>query len=271
MFMLAQWAAATNITRFDTAIGQIDSYNVTEHDKLPPPIPEKTVVALPANSADRTGSTADRPMWGFRNGVGFGSGLYLWNPYDNTGVPDVIRAMNTDKEAGYGFDNWKVPSRTELDALISRGAPTETAKQFLLSLDSRWPATIGTAFDVTPYIWMTQEAGNPSWANSFAIPCQNFNGASFVTVKTFTGYVHTAVGPVTNALSLFPAQYKNYNRPDPHIGQIQVALKAPNTVPDIIKACEAILKDTIAKVSTGYAPFAALLATRSTGSVNYLP
>jgi hypothetical protein len=52
---------------------------------------------------------------------------------------------------------------------------------------------------------------------------------------------------------------------------IQVALKPPATVQDVVKACEAILKDDIGKASTGNNPYAALLATRSTGTVEYLP
>lgn len=272
VWMTAQWQStrlnAADFQKFlDT---EVAGYQSQEHATLPPQIPAGTVIALPANESLRTANTANLPMWAVPDAAAVP--LAFWAP-DNTGEPLILRTMNTDPVQGYGFTDWKMPSRSELDALVSRGAASQTAKEFLVSLDPKWPARLGKALDVVPYIWTTQPAGVPSWANSAAIRCENFNGASFVEVARFTGYVHTAVGPATNLLLNYPAEYKNNNRPDPHIGTIQVALKPPSTVQDIINACKVILAGDINKAlgSTAWAPYAAFLATRSTGSVNYLP
>ena len=96
-----------------------------------------------------------------------------------------------------------------------------------------------------------------------------------MTITTFTGYLHTAIGPVTNSLGGYPANYRNYNRPTGSLKEIIITV--PNTAPLQAKldACKTALKNDISKAFAGgvgdLKTLATTMTTRSTGNVNYLP
>jgi hypothetical protein len=283
-WMLAQWQSA----RLDTAefdkflndqiIGP-GSYFDQEHTVLGTPIPANTVIVLPAEVTKRTDDTTNLPMWGFNSAGGIQSSYWLPSRND-VGVPKAINQLNTTA-AGYGFKDWKVPSRAELDALLSRGSASQTARTFIASLNAgpQWPV-LDNFLGTMPYIWTTQEAGNPSWTGSPAVQCFWFNQltGSKTIIRTYTGYVHTAVGPVTNFLSGYPASYQNYNRPMPYyvdsFGKIQDLeyIDLSNSKDQTVGHCDAIMNDAVNRAfNSGATLYATLLATRNTGDVNYLP
>jgi hypothetical protein len=237
-WMKGQWQSSRlTASAFDDFLkAQIEDYQKAEHDALPPPIPANAVIALPANAALRTSDTKNMPMWGFNQKS---MSPLSWDPYNQfKGVAENLQQMNADAAAGYGLKDWQVPSRSQLDALLSRGAA-------------------GTG-------------GSPAWAGSPATICTGFTGTQFVVLVFPIGYMHTAVGPVTGSLAGYPAQYRNYNRPDFRDTEIKVVASSPQAV---IQLCYRTLNDKIAKFFTSGSPTvnATLLATRSTGSVNYLP
>ena len=280
-WMLAQWQSTRlDPGPFDAFLkDQIFGYYDTEQAALGTPIPANTVIVLPADATKRTDDTTQLPMWGFNSAGGLQSSYWLPSRND-VGVPKAINQLNTTA-AGYGFKDWTVPSRAQLDALLSRGSASQTARQFIASLNAgpQWPILdnfLGTA----PYIWTTQEAGIPSSANSPAVQCFWFNAAngSNHIIKTYTGYVHTAVGLVTNPLSGYPASYPNYNRPMPYyvdsFGKVQYLqyIDLSNSTDQSAGHCDAIMNDAINRAfNSGANLYATLLATRNTGDVKYLP
>ena len=223
-------------------------------------------------------------MWGVPNAVAKDN--LKWDPSNNAaGVPALIAAMNASKDRGFGYQDWRLPSRAELDTLLARGPASQSATQFLFSLSPQWDRglqAMGLA-EFSPYIWTNQPAGIPSWDGSPAIPCKYFNSlaAGDVTITTFTGYLHTAVGPLTNSGSGYPANYRNYNRPpsngpiDGNIKEIHINVKDSLPLQQKIDAGMAVLKDDIAKAIDRSELWdvsqAAVLVIRNTGDVNYLP
>ena len=280
-WMKAQWQS-TNLKegQFDAFVkDEIEGYYDAEQVALGQPIPANTVIVLPADSTLRTDDTTQLPMWGFNSAGGIQSSYWLPSRND-VGVPKVINQMNTTA-AGYGLKDWTVPSRAQLDALLSRGTAGQTARQFIASLNAgpQWPV-LDNFLGTMPYIWTTQEAGTPSSTNSPAVQCFWFNSAtgSKHIIKTYTGYVHTAVGPVTNSLSGYPASYQNNNRPMPYyvdsFGKIQNLeyIDLSNSTDQSAGHCDAIMNDAVNRAfSSGATLYATLLATRNTGDVNYLP
>jgi hypothetical protein len=270
-WMKGQWQSSRlTASAFDDFLkAQIEDYQKAEHDALPPPIPANAVIALPANAALRTSDTKNMPMWGFNQKS---MSPLSWDPYNQfKGVAENLQQMNADAAAGYGLKDWQVPSRSQLDALLSRGAAGTTAREFLLSLNPGWPTGLGATLSSAPYLWTTQGAGgSPAWAGSPATICTGFTGTQFVVLVFPIGYMHTAVGPVTGSLAGYPAQYRNYNRPDFRDTEIKVVASSPQAVTQL---CYRTLNDKITKFFTSGSPTvnATLLATRSTGSVNYLP
>jgi hypothetical protein len=206
-------------------------------------------------------------MWGFNAAVGKATWpsfySYTLPPFD-TWVDSEIRQLNTTA-AGYGFKDWKVPSRSELDAFLSRGPADTTGKDFLLSLDPDWKRQdLASDLSTAPYIWTTQAPASP-------VVCTGLLPGLAMFVKAFTDYVHTVAGPVTSSLSGYPAQYGNHNRPDVSSAGINIGLASdPQTAyQNCVSALSARVNDYFASESPTM--FATLLATRSTGNVNYLP
>jgi hypothetical protein len=270
MWMLGQWAAATDPdTRFATVTAQISSFDKTEHDALPPPIPTDTIIYLGPDAATRTNNTTHMLMW--RAPSDPLTATPSWIPYDpitpGGAVALDLRVMNS----GGDIKDWRVPTRAELDSLLKMGPTTKSAADFLLSINPDWPHQFALSLDRVnePYIWTDQPAGVPAWKGSPAIACVN-NG---VTVASLTGYLHTAVGPLANSLRGFPSQFQNYSRPDPGQTKISVNLAPGSTQQQMIEACQAVLKaDVLQRWDAnpdGF--FATLLATRNTGDVSYLP
>jgi hypothetical protein len=290
-WMEAQWYGTVKLApgEFDAFLNrEIKDYFGQEQLALGTPIPAGTVIVLPADKTKRTDNTTNLPMWGVPNtAVGtlpYGS-LAWWDPNNNAvGVPALVRDMNAKNDLGWAFNDWRLPSRAELDALLSRGPAGQTARQFLFSVNPKWADLVGSDLDLAPYIWTTQGAGMPSWDGSPAIPCTILNPlAGEVTITTFTGYLHTAVGPVTNSLSGYPATYRNYNRPAGTLTQKGFELKnvsSSDSYQKKLNACTAILNNDVANALAGSAPgsagFLKSLATtmtiRTTGATeNYLP
>lgn len=280
-WMLAQWQSTRlNPGPFDDFLkDQVVGYFDQEKAAKGEPIPANTVIVLPAEATKRTDDTTSLPMWGFNSAGGLQSSYWLPSRND-AGVPKAINQLNTTA-AGYGFKDWKVPSRAELDALLSRGSASQTARAFIASLKAgpQWPI-LDNFLGTMPYIWTTQEAGIPSWTGSPAVQCFWFNSltGSNTIIRTYTGYVHTAVGLVTNSLSGYPASYRNYNRPMPFYidsfgtKQDLEYIDLTNSKDQTAGHCDAIMNDAVNRaLNSGANLYATLLATRNTGDVKYLP
>lgn len=271
-WMIGQWASTQPGTVFDNVLSEIESQNTSEQKAFPPRIPPDTAIVLPKNAALRTDNTAHLPMWGAPAEY---SPVEWWDPIDNSGVPDAISAMNHTTGSGYGFHDWRVPSRTELDALLSRGPASQTGSQFLLSLNPGWDKVLTQPLADAPYIWTTQEAGSPPWAGSPEVVCQR-RTATWVNVATFNDYAHTAVGSLDRNLSGFPAQVRNDNRPEMTLPNVTngisiIQASGAKTDQEAIDYCKTVLHDAYVKVENAPTSLSTLLATRNTGDVNYLP
>ena len=232
----------------------------------------QTAIVLPKNAALRTDNTATPAHVGCASRY---SPVEWWDPIDNSGVPDAISAMNHTTGSGYGFHDWRVPSRTELDALLSRGPASQTGSQFLLSLNPGWDKVLTQPLADAPYIWTTQEAGSPPWAGSPEVVCQR-RTATWVNVATFKDYAHTAVGSLDRNLSGFPAQVRNDNRPEMTLPNVTngisiIQASGAKTDQEAINYCKTVLHDAYVKVENAPTSLSTLLATRNTGDVNYLP
>jgi hypothetical protein len=248
---------------------QVYGYHDREQKTLPPRIPRGTLILLPRNAVDRRSNTRHMPMWAPPTDE-FPDNPALWDPYGVVGplfsnVPFALVVMNELT----AFRNWRAPSRAELDDLLSRGPAGRNARDFLLGLHVTWPRTFIYAINHSPYIWTTQPAGVPAWDGSPVLRCRyrsDIDGIWY-TVKSYTGYLHTAVGPATNSLANYPANYRNHNRPS---GPREIVLTRP---PHTGAHCDSLLRDDVARtwVQRPETFYATLLATRSTGDVNYLP
>ena len=277
-WMKAQWETTVDTpAQFETFLNdQVTGFLNDEKAYLPPEqIPDSTVIELPADPAKRTDTTEGLPMWGVIPDPNYG--LTNWLPDSvakpGEGVPFRRDQMNTNPAYGAAFNNWDVPTRADIDRLLSAGKalnPAQTGKDFLQSLNPVWSAQIAQDLGATPYIWTKQGAGNPSWAHSPAIACQDFDATvmGYLTFAKLTDYEHTAVGPLTGPLSGFPAKYQNYNVPDIGVSHIDMNFTKATSTAAKTDACKAVLKADFAKNA---APDRATFIAIRTTTKNYLP
>jgi hypothetical protein len=273
-WMKAQWNGLRfepSPDEFDRFVsGQIEGYAKEEQGVVGARIPPDVVITLPSDPALRT-STKHMPMW-IAN-LKYGANL-RWDP-STPGVSRTVEwALNilNTTSAGDGYSDWKVPSRSELDALFAgryAAFPTN-GRGFLLKLGSKllqWQGLF-IGIDSIPYLWTSDPAGDPSTSASPSVRCVDHTSTIAKTVATLTGYAHTALGPMTNSLVGYPAGYVLTNIPTSvHALSIDVT---GGTDANAIKLCKDQLQ---AQVTAGFAAGAGaqLLATRSTGDTNYLP
>ncbi len=274
-WMKAQWDGIrfepdpAEFTRFVDE--QIDGYQKKEQEAVPARIPDNAVISLPADSALRT-STRHVQMWLTVEQI---QPDLKWDPSSPTARGSVGEAVNTlnTTAAGAGYKDWAVPSKGDLDSLFSgRSAvfPGTTAATFLAKIaptGTGWSSLLKGLSGKNPYLWSSEVAGIPNTGSSPAITCLNKGAALSKIVGTMTGYTHTAWGPAGASLSGYPSGYTLTNIP--MIRTLQLTANDPNDTV-ALNQCKAQLAAT---VTTGFERGAAaqLLATRTTGDVNYLP
>jgi hypothetical protein len=252
---------------------QINGYQKQEHAALPPRIPPDAILALPAEPTART-STRHVQMW--MTNLKVRQDL-TWDPSTpgaRGSVDEAINTLNTT-DAGEGYKDWKVPSRSELDSLFAgryNPASPADANKFLGRIAPsgvQWRGLLDalTGVQAHPYLWTADPAGVPSTSTSPAVKCVNHISQIAKFLGPITGYAHTALGPTSASLNGYPSGYTLTNVPGVHVLALDVTAQTDDAA---LSACRAMLA---AQVTQGFAggARAQLLATRNTGDVDYLP
>jgi hypothetical protein len=237
-----------------------------EQKKLPPAIPSDVVIALPANSTDRT-TTRGQPMWLWHWKFGQNA---LWDPSRpetaTHSVPAALTALNTTS-AGIGFTDWRVPSAQDLNGLFA-GRSAYSNLDGMRFLDTVLPA--GTV-SFKPILWYALQDHPFLWTSTAPppVPCNvSVGGGGFTSVGNITNYAHTGL-QVNARLADYPSKFPLSTVPT---GVGRTSLTVPGTITTVAGSLQWCRDTMAARVTAGFAAgsSAQLLATRLT-TVNYMP
>lgn len=228
----------------------VTSYIDEELKHLPAPIPAGVVISLSANSAMRT-TSQNRPMWLFSNPKGVN---LIWSPYDPTGKRSVGAAIDTLNSTQVdGFTNWVVPSKADWDGLFSGWMIHDNLLHFLQRMYPAKNNDIGATIFFTglgSYVWTSTPSNfivSVIYAAGFTVPLHT---ALNLFGNDFTYPVGNPLVPISNGLSA------------------SCSYPGSLTKDQAQQYCLDAAKATLGAYVSGNQ--AALIATRSTGSVNYM-
>jgi hypothetical protein len=264
-WMKAEWNGVRyekNLPEFDRFLVQtltgdpasnppVASYFDEELMHVPPPIPAGVVVSLDANASLRT-TSQNRPMWLVSNAKGAN---LIWSPYDPTGSRSVgaaINALNNTKVAG--FSDWAVPTKAVWDSLFSGWKIHDNLLHFLQNMN-RGNNDIGstilfTSLGLGSYVWTATPSDfivSVRFAAGLTIPLHT---GLVLSGNDYTYPAGNPLVPISNGL--------------PSICDYPGSLTKEQATPYCLDKAKATLG--------AYVPGnqAALIATRSTGSVSYM-
>ncbi len=252
VWMKAEYTAAKNPDLLPGLITtEIDGWHTTETGSMPPVIPDDAVVDLGA-IASTTTSTANRPMWVPQRQAAANTGnlpAFTWRPGDTTdarGVDQALARLNTS--APGGFTDWRTPTKTQVAALFSgfvRGhAP---------SLTTFNPAWRGYN-NFQSFVWTSDQVSQSVECGQAPV----FGDVPFVWNRKYQSY---------SGYWLNNAQPTNYNTliwaPFPKLAARADGWSSNISEANAYKNCDAYAQSAFGSAR------GALLATRSTGTVEY--